>query len=60
MKNDFIATKRKFYLNGEKIQDLDSFFHEVARQLFPDVTDWDYNFDGFDDVLGEARRFDSF
>ncbi|MBY3417705.1 MULTISPECIES: barstar family protein [Rhizobium] len=44
--------EKKFHIDGEKIQDLDSFFREVARQLFPDIPDWNYNFDGLDDMLG--------
>ncbi|MCW1407685.1 barstar family protein [Rhizobium johnstonii] len=44
--------KKKFHIDGKKIRDLDSFFRELARQLFPDIPDWNYNFDGLDDMLG--------
>ncbi|NKM26011.1 barstar family protein [Rhizobium laguerreae] len=47
-----MENKRKFHIDGEKIRDLDGFFREVARHLFPDIPDRDYNFDGLDDMLG--------
>lgn len=47
-----MENKKKFHIDGEKIHDLDSFFREVAQQLFPDIPDWNYNFDGLDDMLG--------
>lgn len=44
--------KVKYRVDGKKIHGLDEFFREVSRQLFPDIPVWNYNFDGFDDMLG--------
>ncbi|MGG6893712.1 hypothetical protein [Rhizobium sp. BR 315] len=47
-----METKIKFRIDGKKIQNLDDFFGEISRQLFPDIIDWKYHFDGLDDMLG--------